>query len=46
MQIFYLLNCWSLRDSVLNIGLFTNKAAHAGIAALVALQVQFVDVPF
>jgi magnesium-transporting ATPase (P-type) len=38
LQIFYLLNCRSIRDSVFKIGLFSNKTVFAGIAVLVALQ--------
>ena len=46
MQIFYLLNCRSLKNSVFDIGLFTNKTVYAGIAALLALQLLFVYAPF
>jgi len=45
-QIFYLLNCRSLRDSVLTIGLWTNPTVYAGIAALLLLQLGFVYLPF
>ncbi|MEW5930384.1 MAG: HAD-IC family P-type ATPase [Gemmatimonadota bacterium] len=45
-QVFYLLNCRSLRDSVLRIGLWSNPAVYLGIAALLALQAAFVYLPF
>ena len=45
-QIFYLLNCRSLRDSVWKIGLFSNKTVFAGIAAILALQAMFIYAPF
>ena len=41
-QIFYLLNCSSLCDSVRKIGVFSNKTAFAGIAAIIALQAMFI----
>ena len=41
-QVFYLLNCRSLRDSILAIGLLSNPKVYAGIAALLVLQVGFV----
>jgi magnesium-transporting ATPase (P-type) len=44
-QVFYLLNCRSLRDSVLRIGLWSNPAVYVGIAALLALQAAFVYLP-
>ena len=44
-QIFYLLNCRSLRDSVLKIGLWSNPFVYAGIATLLALQAAFVYLP-
>ncbi len=45
-QIFYLLNCRSLRDSILKIGVFSNKTVFAGIAAVLVLQALFVYAPF
>jgi Ca2+-transporting ATPase len=45
-QIFYLLNCRSLRDSILRIGLFSNPAVFAGIGAILVLQATFVYAPF
>ncbi len=45
-QIFYLLNCRSLRDSMLTIGMFSNKAVFIGIAVVLALQTMFVYAPF
>nr|MDP2191179.1 HAD-IC family P-type ATPase [Rhodoferax sp.] len=45
-QIFYLLNCRSLRDSMLKIGVFSNKTVFIGIAAILALQALFIYAPF
>jgi Ca2+-transporting ATPase len=45
-QIFYLLNCRSLHDSVLKIGLWSNPWVYAGIGALLLLQAGFVYLPF
>lgn len=45
-QIFYLLNCRSLRDSILKIGMFSNKSVFIGIAAILALQAMFIYAPF
>jgi len=45
-QIFYLLNCRSLKDSLLKIGLFSNPSVYLGIAALLLLQLVFVYAPF
>jgi len=44
-QIFYLLNCRSLSDSIFEIGLFSNLTIYAGIALLLMLQLAFVYVP-
>lgn len=44
-QIFYLLNCRSLRESVFTIGLLSNRWILVGIAALLALQAAFVYAP-
>ena len=45
-QIFYLFQCRSLRDSALEIGLFSNPWVYAGIGAILALQMGFVYLPF
>jgi len=45
-QVFYLLNCRSLRGSTLEIGLFSNPLVYVGIGALVLLQLGFVYLPF
>ncbi len=45
MQVFYLLNCRSLRDSILAIGVFSNRLVFLGIGALLILQVAFVHLP-
>ncbi len=45
-QVFYLLNCRSLRGSSLEIGLFSNPLVYVGIVALVLLQLGFVYLPF
>ncbi|OJT22528.1 cation transporter [Archangium sp. Cb G35] len=45
-QIFYMLNCRSLRDSVFRIGLFSNPVVYAGIGLLVLLQLGFIYLPF
>jgi magnesium-transporting ATPase (P-type) len=44
-QVFYLLECRSLRHSILHVGLWSNPWALAGIAAVLALQVAFVYAP-
>ena len=44
-QIFYMLNCRSLKDSILKIGLFTNKTVFAGAALILLLQGFFIYVP-
>ena len=44
-QIFYLLNCRSLRESVFTIGFASNPWILVGIAALLALQAAFVYAP-
>jgi Ca2+-transporting ATPase len=41
-QVFYMLNCRSLRDSVLRIGLFSNKTVFIGIGTVLALQALFI----
>ena len=45
-QIFYLLNCRSLQNSILSIGMFSNKTVFVGIAAIIALQGMFIYAPF
>jgi len=45
-QIFYLLNCRSLRDSMFAIGLWSNPIVYLGIGALLLLQAGFVYAPW
>jgi Ca2+-transporting ATPase len=45
-QAFYLLNCRSLRESILRIGLFGNPSIFLGIALLTVLQGLFIYAPF
>lgn len=45
-QIFYLLNCRSLRRSIFRIGLFSNPWIYVGIAVLIVLQLGFIYLPF
>jgi len=44
-QVFYMLSCRSLRDSVFSIGLFSNKAVFVGIGAVLGLQALFIYAP-
>lgn len=44
-QIFYLFNCRSLRDSVFQIGLWSNPAIYIGIFILVLLQLGYIYLP-
>ena len=44
-QVFYLLDCRSLKEHVFRIGLFSNPTVWPGIGALVALQAAFVHLP-
>jgi Ca2+-transporting ATPase len=44
-QIFYVLNCRSLRGSMRSIGVFSNPTVFLGIGVLLALQAAFVYVP-
>ena len=44
-QTFYLLNCRSLRDSIMKIGLFSNPTVYIGIGVLLLLQIAFVHLP-
>lgn len=45
-QIFYLINCRSLKDSVIKIGLFSNKFIFWGIGSILLLQALFLYTPF
>ncbi len=45
-QVFYLINCRSLRGSVFRIGVFSNRVVFLGIAAILALQALFIYAPF
>jgi Ca2+-transporting ATPase len=45
-QIFYMINCRSLKDSLSRIGIFSNKTIFIGIASILALQALFVYNPF
>jgi Ca2+-transporting ATPase len=44
-QVFYMLNCRSLKDSVFRIGIFSNKTVFIGIGAILALQALFIYAP-
>lgn len=44
-QIFYMLNCRSLKDSVFRIGVFSNKTVFLGIGTVLGLHVAFVYAP-
>ncbi len=44
-QIFYLLNCRSLRNSIFSVGVFSNPAVFIGIAVLLLLQGCFLYLP-
>ncbi|MHC1775366.1 MAG: cation-translocating P-type ATPase [Lentimicrobium sp.] len=44
-QIFYMLNCRSLKDSLLKIGIFSNKTIFIGIGIILALQALFIYNP-
>jgi Ca2+-transporting ATPase len=44
-ELFYLFNCRSLTRSVLRIGVFSNKAAIAGAAGMILLQILFSHTP-
>ena len=44
-QIFYLLNCRSLRDSLLSLGIFSNPSIFIGIGTLLLMQGCFVYLP-
>ncbi|MFZ1415386.1 MAG: HAD-IC family P-type ATPase [Defluviicoccus sp.] len=45
-QIFYLLNCRSLKASMFRIGLFSNLWIYAGIGTVLLLQIGFIYLPF
>ncbi len=45
-QMFYLLECRSLRSSIRALGVFTNRMVVLGIAALLGLQALFIWAPF
>ncbi|MDO9154539.1 MAG: HAD-IC family P-type ATPase [Paludibacter sp.] len=45
-QIFYLLNCRSLRDSVMKIGFFSNSTIFVGVGIVLLLQLVFIYTPF
>lgn len=45
-QIFYLLNCRSLKDSILTIGLWSNPWIYVGIGIVLVLQAGFIYLPF
>ena len=45
-QIFYLINCRSLKDSVLKIGIFSNGFIFLGIGSILLLQTLFIYTPF
>lgn len=45
-QIFYLLNCRSLKDSILTIGLWSNPWIFLGIGVVLLLQTAFIYLPF
>ncbi|MCL5886759.1 MAG: HAD-IC family P-type ATPase [Actinobacteria bacterium] len=45
-QIFYLLNCRSLKNSILEIGVLSNKTVFIGIASILVLQAIFIYAPF
>lgn len=44
-QIFYLLNCRSLRETIVKIGIFSNYTIFVGISVVLALQVLFIYNP-
>jgi len=45
-QIFYMLNCRSLKDTLLKIGIFSNNYIFIGIGTILALQALFIYNPF
>ena len=46
VEIFYLLNCRSLTETMFRIGVFSNRWVFFGIGAMIALQVLFTYAPF
>jgi len=44
-QIFYLLNCRSLRNSIFSLGVFSNPSVFAGIGVLLLLHACFIYLP-
>ncbi|HEX3019316.1 MAG TPA: HAD-IC family P-type ATPase [Chitinispirillaceae bacterium] len=46
LQIFYMINCRSLRESIFDIGIFSNPSVLIGIVILLILQICYVYVPF
>ena len=44
-QIFYMLSCRSLKDSIFKIGFFSNHTVFLGIGAVLALQATFIYAP-
>ena len=45
-QIFYMINCRSLKDSVFRIGIFSNYTIILGIGAILILQTLLIYTPF
>jgi Ca2+-transporting ATPase len=45
-QIFYMINCRSLKGSILKMGVFSNPAIFVGVGVLLLLQVAFIYFPF
>ncbi len=45
-QIFYMLNCRSLHDSLMKIGFFSNPTVFLGIGVVLGLQAVFIYTPF
>jgi Ca2+-transporting ATPase len=45
-QIFYMLNCRSLKDSVAKIGFFSNRYVFVGVGAIIVFQSIFIYSPF
>ncbi|MDO5576820.1 MAG: HAD-IC family P-type ATPase, partial [Fibrobacter sp.] len=46
LQIFYMLNCRSLKKSIFSIGIFSNYTVFVGIFVLLLLQAAYVYLPF
>ena len=45
MQVFYLLNCRSLTDSIFTIGVFSNPIIFYGIGGILVLQAAYMYIP-